>query len=81
MTKLSQLKMDSPGREFEAFNPQCIVIIGSTAEFERHSAEARGVAIATFENFRNALNGVTIITFDELLQKVDDLIDVLNGEM
>lgn len=80
MTKLSQLKMDSPGREFEAFSPQCIVIIGSTAEFDRLGAETHGVAVATFENFRNALNGVTIITFDELLQKVDDLIDVLNGE-
>ncbi len=80
MTKLAQLKMDSPGREFEAFNPQCIVIIGSTSEFDEYDAEQRGDAVATFENFRNALNGVTIVTFDELLRKVDDLIGVLGGD-
>lgn len=80
MTKLAQLKMDSPGREFEAFNPQCIVIIGSTSEFDEYDAEQRGDAVATFENFRNVLNGVTIVTFDELLRKVDDLIGVLGGD-
>lgn len=81
MTKLSQLKMDSPGRDFEAFNPPCIVIIGSTSEFDAHKLETRAIAIASFENFRNALNGVTVITFDELLQKVDDLIAILEGKM
>ena len=79
MTKLAQLKMDSPGSEFEAFNPQCIVIIGTTSEFDKLDAEKRGVAVSTFENFRNALNGVAIVTFDELLRKIEDLIGVLGG--
>ena len=73
--------MDSPGKEFEAFNPQCIVIIGSTSEFDGYGVEKRGDAVATFENFRNALNGVTIITFDELLKKVEDLISILSGDV
>lgn len=81
MTKLAQLKMDSPGKEFEAFNPQCIVIIGSTSEFDGYGVDKRGDAVATFENFRNALNGVTVITFDELLKKVEDLISILSGDV
>lgn len=79
MTKLAQLKMDSPGRELEAFNPQCIVIIGSISEFNEYGVGKRSTAIATFDNFRNSLNGVTIVTFDELLRKVDDLISILSS--
>lgn len=61
------------GVDFEAFQPKCIVVIGTTSEV----ASKRG--ISAFENYRNSLNGVTVIAFDELLQKVEDLIEVLNA--
>ena len=36
--------------------------------------------IAAFENFRNSLNNVQILTFDELYQRVVDLIAVLSED-
>jgi hypothetical protein len=76
---LARLQSDS-GDSFEAFSPRCVVIIGSTREFDRYAIGDRTDAIGSFENFRNSLNGVTIVTFDELLQKVEDLIAVLTNE-
>ena len=34
--------------------------------------------VAAFENFRNSLNNVLILTFDELYQRIVDLIAVLS---
>ena len=33
---------------------------------------------AAFENFRNSLNNVQILTFDELYQRIADLIKILS---
>lgn len=35
--------------------------------------------IGAFENFRNSLNNVTVITFDELYQKIVDLMEILSS--
>ena len=34
--------------------------------------------VASFENFRNSLGNVLILTFDELYQRIVDLISVLS---
>ena len=36
--------------------------------------------IAAFENFRNSLNNVQILTFDELYQRVVDLLGVVSED-
>lgn len=56
---------------FEAFNPKCIVIAGLIESLNQVGM------IGTFENFRNTLAGVTIVTFDELLQRIDDMINLM----
>lgn len=33
--------------------------------------------MGSFENFRACLNGVTVLTYDELLSRVDDLLGIL----
>ena len=36
--------------------------------------------VAAFERFRNSLNNVTVVTFDELYTRITDLITVLSNE-
>lgn len=57
-----------------ALNPTCILIIGSTEELV-----ADEDMLSSFELFRSALTAVTIITYDELLSKLDNLISVLEN--
>lgn len=57
---------------FELFSPKCIVVIGKIASLDTDQ-------VAAFENFRNNLSNVLIITFDELHQRVADLINVLSS--
>ncbi len=80
MKELATLQSESED-PFEAFSPRCVVIIGSTREFDRCESGERADAVGTFENFRGALNGVAVITFDELLQKIEDLISLLTSEV
>lgn len=54
---------------FEAFDPKCIVVIGCISDLS--SAQT-----ATLERYRNTLSNVLIITFDELLQKINDTISL-----
>lgn len=58
---------------FEVLSPKCVVIIGKMASLT-------STQIAAFENFRNNMNNVTIITFDELYERINDLIDILAEE-
>lgn len=58
---------------FEAFEPRCIVVIGTLASLGKYKG-----GTASFENFRNSLANVTIVTFDELLERVDDMIRVFS---
>lgn len=58
---------------FEVLSPKCVVVIGKMASLT-------STQIAAFENFRNNMNNVTIITFDELYERINDLIDILAEE-
>lgn len=62
--------------EFSAFSPKCVVIIGRTTEFMKNGIRDNA-AFSTFENYRNSLNGITIVTYDEILEKIKSWIDLL----
>lgn len=57
--------------QFEVLSPKCVVIIGKLASMN-------STQIAAFGSFRNSLSGVQILTFDELYQRVIDLIAILS---
>ena len=57
--------------QFEVLSPKCVVIIVKLASMN-------STQIAAFESFRNSLSGVQILTFDELYQRVIDLIAILS---
>lgn len=59
---------------FEALSPKCVVVIGKVAELDTSGKRS------TFEHYRNNLSDVTVVTFDELLQRVNDLINVLRTD-
>ena len=56
---------------FNADNIKSILIIGKIPQLV--------VEQATFESFRNELKGVEIITFDELLEKIELQIKIIEG--
>lgn len=55
---------------FEVLSPKCVVIIGKMSSMTTNQ-------IAAFENFRNSLNNILVLTFDELYQHIIDLITIL----
>ena len=77
-TELRNLQANST-EQFEAFNPQCIVILGCTKEFHDEYGRPDKIKVGTFENFRSNVNGVTIITYDELLTKIKRLVSLLKA--
>lgn len=62
--------------EFDAFDPQCLVIVGSMQNEKMSRLQRK-----SFELFRNGLKDVRVITYDELFAKVQILIDLLEGNM
>jgi hypothetical protein len=68
-----RLKSES-GKEFYAFNPQCVVIAG-TLETEIIEPPQK----KSFELFRNGLKDIQLITYDELFGKIQILIELLEG--
>lgn len=58
---------------FEVMTPKCVVIIGKLSTLATDH-------IAAFENFRNSLSNILILTFDELYQRIVDLISVLSED-
>lgn len=58
-------------KPFEVFSPKCAVIIGKISSLTAGQ-------VAAFENFRNSLSNMIILTFDELLQRIMDLISLLS---
>ena len=73
LNEFNSLFVNSSGG-FEAFSPRCIVVAGMTTQLNDRPQTS------SFENFRNSLNGVTILTYDELLAKLDDIIGLLSLE-
>ena len=60
------------GDSFEVFNPSALLITG---RLPTSSDELR-----SFEIYRSSLIGLEIITYDELLFKVQQILNLLNGE-
>ena len=59
---------------FNACNIEAILVYGSIAQLDDTEKEA-------FERFRNELRSITVITFDELLKKVNNLIRLFSEEI
>lgn len=67
--------------DFSAFSPRCVVIIGKIAEFTTSDDFRDKAAFSTFENYRNSLNGITIIAYDEMLEKIKSWIALLQPDV
>jgi hypothetical protein len=61
-------------RPLDVFMPSCMVLMGNYAR-ELDSSEKR----RSFELYRSSLNGVSIITYDELFTRLEKILDVLRG--
>lgn len=61
------------GNTYEVFNPKCFVIIGKIGNLNK-------MQVAALENYRNSLNNIAIVTFDELLQRIKDALTVFKKE-
>lgn len=57
--------------EFEAFNPECVVIAGTTEKEIDDKYSKR-----SFELYRNNMKDVSILTYDEVFKRVKVLIDL-----
>ena len=55
---------------FESFNSRCLIIVGLIKDLPVNGRRS-------FEIFRNNLYGVEIITFDEVLQKIESFISLI----
>lgn len=73
-TLLSKYNSLEGNELFEAFDPQCMVIIGHSGR-ELNTKEKR----KSFALYRKQLANVEIITYDELVQKTENLIKVLTN--
>ncbi len=71
--EILHLKTDVPGG-LNAFDPRCIVIIGSNQSLGEENEKHR-----SFELFRAQTTGVMVITFDELFEKAFRLIRLLES--
>lgn len=58
---------------YEVFAPKCLVLIGTIDGMEKGE-------IAALENYRGSLNNVNIITYDELVQRIKDMINVFTDD-
>lgn len=59
--------------EFRAFDPKCYLIIGSTNNLNK-------MQIKSLNLFRNELKSIEVITYDELLMKIEILYEILGGK-
>lgn len=70
----STLTRDLEGADtVRAFSPKCVVVIGKISILNAKQQKA-------FELYRNSFNNLTIITFDELHQKICDLMSVFKED-
>lgn len=74
LTKEYYMLSHQHSKPFEVLSPRCVVIIGMLSSLKPDQ-------VAAFENFRNSLNNVLIITFDELHQRITDLIAILSEKI
>lgn len=71
----SLIEDEEEEEKINAFNPQCIVIAGN-AKAELTSKKH----IKSFELFRNGLRDVQLITYDELFNKIEILVNLIEGK-
>lgn len=65
--------LSSTGSDFRAFMPKAVIIIGKINDIRNENNK-----LAAFENFRGSLNNIVIITYDELCEKIKQLIDFVS---
>lgn len=64
--------------KYQAVNINTILLIGNLNEFNNPlNDEEKRNKLVCFENFRNELKSVEIITFDELLEKIEIMLKLL----
>jgi hypothetical protein len=71
LTKEYYSLSDNSDEPFKVISPKCIVVIGKMSTMAPKE-------IAAFENFRNNLNNIQIVTFDELYKRIKELISVFS---
>ncbi len=69
----SYFSLSYGGNDFRAFMPKTIIIIGKINDIRNENNK-----LAAFENFRGSLNNIVIITYDELCEKIKQLIDFVS---
>ena len=69
LTKEYYQNVHGSDETFQVFNPKCLVVIGKVTDFKDKQ-------IAAFENYRNSLSNISIVTFDELLQRIKDILSI-----
>jgi hypothetical protein len=66
-------KLQDDDSSFNAFSPKCVVLVGSL-ETEMDNA----IKLKSFELFRNSLSGIQVITFDEMFEKANDVLELVS---
>ena len=62
------LKYNSENQDIELFNPKCLLIVGKISDFKDPSETK------SFELFRSNLKDIEVITYDELFDKLKNII-------
>lgn len=62
------------GPAFTAFNPRCVLLVGSIEEELLTPEQQR-----SFEFFRRELRGVDVVTYDELFLRAKALLDLIRS--
>jgi Domain of unknown function (DUF4263) len=66
---IDSLKIDSRNYDVETYAVHCLIVAGRTPQAP--------AALKSLELFRNSLKSVSVVTFDELLGKLEQLLDFL----
>ncbi|MFM6824877.1 MAG: Shedu anti-phage system protein SduA domain-containing protein, partial [Dolichospermum sp.] len=67
--------VNSDDKSFDVFNPRCILIAGNSNSELSNSDKKR-----SFELQRYNFQGVEIVTYDEVFEKVHTLVNLLEGK-
>ncbi len=65
-------KLSENDNDFNAFNPKCLVIAGNLGSQLKNRTQYK-----SFELFRNCTTNVEVITYDELFQRSQDILDIV----
>lgn len=71
---------NGPNRDFECWNVKAILIIGNTKEFTENEDNENDDKLRQFELFRNSINDIIVITFDELLEKLESILNIITSK-